>query len=100
VASTDPVTPPTPVSPWTVVHHVADLLRHRNHVVVLTGDNLRPIEAAAAALLEALGIPAATAERCQRCQGEGNIANSDLCVRLGFVRPIDCPDCAGSGVIR
>ncbi|ANN16224.1 hypothetical protein SD37_11610 [Amycolatopsis orientalis] len=52
---------------------------------------------------------------CSRCLGEGKIANtddgepwsawatlppgSDLAVRMGFVRPIDCPDCEGHGSV-
>lgn len=51
---------------------------------------------------------------CLRCWGEGRIANSDegepwstwealppgsdLAVRMGFVRPIDCPECGGTGI--
>lgn len=52
-------------------------------------------------------------EKCQRCLGEGKIANSeegepwsaweslppgsDLAVRLSVVQPIDCPACHGTG---
>lgn len=52
-------------------------------------------------------------ENCAKCWGEGRIGNdhegtpwsfweslppgSDLAVRLGFVRPIDCPECSGTG---
>ncbi|MFI6304308.1 hypothetical protein ACIBCH_20755 [Amycolatopsis thailandensis] len=52
---------------------------------------------------------------CTRCMGDGKIANtengepwsawstllsgSDVAVRMGFVRPIDCPDCDGHGSV-
>ncbi len=52
-------------------------------------------------------------DKCDRCDGCGKIASddegspwsawlalppgSDLAVRLGVVRPIDCPDCGGAG---
>lgn len=52
--------------------------------------------------------------QCERCNGCGKIADtengepweswanlppgSDLAVRLGFVRPIQCPDCGGTGL--
>ncbi|WP_458317128.1 hypothetical protein [Mycolicibacterium brisbanense] len=52
---------------------------------------------------------------CQKCMGDGQIANddegspwsawanlpagSDLAVRMGLVRPVECPDCNGTGKI-
>ena len=53
---------------------------------------------------------------CTRCNGEGQIANddegapwsmwatlppgADLAVRMGLVKPIDCPDCKGTGQVE
>lgn len=59
--------------------------------------------------------PEPAERKCDRCDGEGKIADSeggepwsswaelppgsDLAVRTGIVKPMDCPDCAGAGPI-
>lgn len=63
--------------------------------------------------LEPVTAPADPPAPCQRCSGEGQIANtedgeawsswaslppgSDLAVQLGLVQPIPCPACTGTG---
>jgi hypothetical protein len=55
-------------------------------------------------------------EPCDRCDGCGQIADSDdgeswtawtdlppgadLAVRMGLVKPVDCPECDGSGACK
>lgn len=54
-------------------------------------------------------------DKCRRCDGCGQIANSeegepwtawshlppgsDIAVRMGFVKPIPCPACGGTGKV-
>ncbi len=55
-------------------------------------------------------------DKCMACDGEGKVANtdsrepwsmwanlpagSDIAVKIGTVKPIDCPECGGTGRVK